>query len=113
MVSASFRCNLTLSRGLSVNITAPTQCTVVTPRASFPLRDVDSLAGIIRETMTEQLAAFSYPVVQDAAGDEGGVFFDELDGVTVAGHHGPVSWVYGYPLSLTKELQFHIRRIDY
>lgn len=65
----------------------------MTPQANFPLRDVDSLAGIVGENLTEQLCVFSYPVLRDAAGDDRGVFFDELDGVAVAGQLGPVSYV--------------------
>lgn len=93
MVSRCVSVSLIPSRGLSATVTAPTTVTIVTPRANFPLRDVDALAGIVRDTITEQLSSYAYPLLRDAAGDDRGVFFDELDGVPIAGAQGPVRYV--------------------
>lgn len=80
------------SPGLTVTVTAPASLTVTTPKASFPLRDVDALAPLAADAITEQLSVLAFPIVRDAAVGRGAdaVFFDELDEVVVAGSLGPV-----------------------
>ncbi|BEJ11961.1 hypothetical protein CspHIS471_0204210 [Cutaneotrichosporon sp. HIS471] len=77
--------------GLTVTITAPAVLSVTTPRATFPMRDVEGLAPLAADTISAQLSSLAFPSVRDGAGGEGAVFFDELDEVVIAGGFGPLS----------------------
>ncbi|TXT06043.1 hypothetical protein VHUM_03516 [Vanrija humicola] len=87
-------------QGVTVNITAPAQIHLATPRATFALRDVEHLGRIVADTLTAQLQAFAFASMRATAtaatGDEDSrVWFDELDGSVVAGALGPLSIEFG------------------
>lgn len=83
-------------QGVTVNITAPAQIHLATPRATFALRDVEHLGRIVSDTMVSQLQEYAFASMRDTAtattGDEDSrVWYDELDGSVVAGALGPLS----------------------
>ncbi|BEI81361.1 hypothetical protein CcaverHIS002_0205210 [Cutaneotrichosporon cavernicola] len=77
--------------GLTVTVTAPAVLSVTTPRATFPMRDLEGLAPLAADAISAQLSSLAFPSVRDGAGGEGAVFFDELDEVVIAGAFGPLS----------------------
>lgn len=52
---------------------------------------MDALAPLAAEVIAAQLSFLAFPNVRDGAAGEGGVFFDELDEVVIAGALGPLS----------------------
>ncbi|GMK54229.1 hypothetical protein CspeluHIS016_0108150 [Cutaneotrichosporon spelunceum] len=77
--------------GLTVTVTAPAGLSITTPRATFPLRDLEGLAPLAAGAISAQLSTLVFPRLRDAAGGESVVFFDELDDVVIAGGFGPLS----------------------
>lgn len=72
---------------------------MVTPRATFPLRDVEALPQIVADALATQLSARAYRSLRINAPADAEtnantrVLFDELEGAVVAGVLGPLSCV--------------------
>lgn len=88
VLGAVFSLEVAGCAGITINVTAPSTINVSTPRATFPLRDLDAVSGIVTDALSSQLSRFAYDTVLASADEAAGIFFDELDGIVIAGSLG-------------------------